>query len=492
MKFHEYVKFDARGLADLVAHGEVTIAELLDLATARADAINPQINALVRRFDARAKAQLSGRLLGPFAGVPFLLKDLMADYAGEVTSSGSALFADYVPQQDSELVRRYKAAGLVIFGKTNTPELGLTPFTEPRLFGPARNPWNLAHTPGGSSGGSGAAIAAGIVPMANGGDGGGSIRIPASCNGLVGYKPSRGLIPHGPNRGDSWWGYATEHVLSRSVRDSAAALDATAGADAGCPYATTISPTLASLNEAPQRLRIAFTAEPMTGVHMHADCRTGLAATVQRLQDLGHELVETAPRIDREAFIQSFVTMLTGETAAALQTGAKAMGRAVDLSKVEPGTRALARLGRAIRAEEASLTRLHLGKVTRDIGHWFQDYDILLTPTLGMPPFRIGALQPSMSEQVQLALLNGLPIASLIKSGKLLLQTAAKTFEWMPNTPVFNVTGQPSISLPLHWNADGLPIGMMLSARLGDDARLLRLAAQIEQAYPWFDRRPAI
>ena len=492
MKFDEYVKFDALGLADLVARGEVKSSELLDLATARADAVNPQINALVRRFDARAREQLSGRLSGPFAGVPFLLKDLMADYAGEVTSSGSALFADYVPQQDSELVGRYKAAGLVIFGKTNTPELGLTPFTEPRLFGPARNPWNLAYTPGGSSGGSGAAIAAGIVPMANGGDGGGSIRIPASCNGLVGYKPSRGLIPHGPNRGDSWWGYATEHVLSRSVRDSAAALDATAGADPGCPYATVIGPVLPSLGEVPQRLRIAFTAEPMTGLHMHADCRTGLAATVQRLQDLGHELVEAAPLIDREAFIQSFVTMLTGETAAELRAGAKAMGRTVDLSKVEPGTRALARLGRAVSAEEASLARIHMGKVTRDIGHWFQNYDILLTPTLGMPPFRLGALQPSMSEQVQLALLNGLPIAPLIKSGKLLLQTAAKTFEWMPNTPVFNVTGQPSISLPLHWNAEGLPVGMMLSARLGDDARLLRLAAQIEQAYPWFEKRPTL
>ncbi|MGQ0529012.1 MAG: amidase [Panacagrimonas sp.] len=492
MRFDEYRKHDALGLADRVARGDVTAAELLDLAIARADAVNPQINALVRRFDARARQQIAGGLQGPFAGVPFLLKDLMADYAGEVTSSGSAMFADYVPQQDSELVRRYKAAGLVIFGKTNTPELGLTPFTEPRLFGPARNPWNLAHTPGGSSGGSGAAIAAGIVPMANGGDGGGSIRIPASCNGLVGYKPSRGLIPHGPHRGDAWWGYATEHVLTRSVRDSAAALDATAGADAGCPYSTHIEPVLPRLQEAPPRLRIAFSAEPMTGLHMHADCRTGLAGTVQHLQDLGHELIEAAPRIDREAFVQSFVTMLTGETAAELRAGAQALGRRLDLRKVEPATRALARLGRAVSAEESGLARLHMNRVTRDIGHWFQNYDVLLTPTLGMPPFKIGALQASLSEQIQLALLNGLPIASLIKSGKLLLQTAAKTFEWMPNTPVFNVTGQPSISLPLHWNADGLPVGMMLSAKLGDDALLLRLAAQIEQAYPWFDKRPQL
>ena len=494
MNFDEYRQLDAMGLAEKVARREVTAAELLDLAIARADAVNPKINAIVRRFDARARQQIADGAQGAFAGVPFLIKDLSADYAGEPISSGSRFLSDYVPARDSELVRRYKAAGLLIFGKTNTPEFGLTPFTESLLFGPARNPWDTHRTPGGSSGGAGAAIAAGIVPMANGGDGGGSIRIPASCNGLVGLKPTRGLIPFGPDRGEGWWGFATEHVLSRSVRDCAAALDATAGPDAGCPYFTAPDASYLKAIAGPMRtpLRIAFTDKPLAGRTMDAECKEGLARTVKLLQDLGHECVEAAPPISRDAFLEAFIVMLAGETASTLASASRDLRRALDPRRFEPATYALARIGRVISAEQVSLARQYFGRLTRAIGHWFADYDVLLTPTLGRPPFPIGALQSTRGEQAQLALLNRLPIAGLIKSGPLLTKFAEKTFDWIPNTPVFNATGQPSVSLPLHWSREGLPVGMMFTARFADDARLLQLCAQLEQAQPWFGRVPAL
>lgn len=494
MKFEEYVRYDAIGLARLVAGKQVAASEVLDAAIARADAVNPAINAIVRRLDDHARDQIRrGGLEGPFAGVPFLIKDLAAEYGGEPISSGSRFLADYVAAQDSELVRRYKAAGLLIFGKTNTPEFGLTPFTESLLFGPARNPWNTQRTPGGSSGGAGAAVAAGIVPMANGGDGGGSIRIPASCNGLVGLKPSRGLVPFGPQAGEGWWGFTTEHVITRSVRDSAAALDATAGPDLGCPYFTPPAPSyLAAMAEPPGRLRIAFSATALVGQSMDAECRAGLERTVRLLQDLGHELVEAAPPVSREEFLRAFTIMLSGEIAATLASAARDLGRPFDPDLVEPSTLALARIGRALSAEEAALARQYIGRLTRRIGHWFADYDVLLTPTLGRPPFPIGSLQPHGLERAQLALLNRLPLARMIKSGPLLTKFAEKYFDWIPNTPVFNATGQPSISLPLHWSTEGLPVGMMFTAPLAQDARLLQLAAQLEQAQPWFDRRPPL
>lgn len=493
MKFEEYVQHDALGLAALVAQGEVSAEELLDAAIARADAVNPRLNAIVLRLDDRARLRTQTPLSGAFAGVPFLLKDLSADLAGVPTSSGCRFLSGHVPTQDAELVRRYLRAGLVIFGKTNTPEFGLTPYTEPKLFGPTCNPWNPAHTPGGSSGGSGAAIAAGIVPMASGGDGGGSIRIPASCNGLVGFKPTRGLNPFGPTHGESWWGCTSEHVLSRSVRDSAAVLDATAGPDPGCPYFTPPSGSyLAALSQPPRKLRIAFSSAPLIGRAMHPECTRGLQASVKLLEGLGHEMVEAAPPVSRDAFLQAFVTMLCGETAATLAAAARDLKRPLDPALVEPGTLALARIGRAINAEEVALARMHFGSLSREIGRWFEDYDVLLQPTLGMPPFLIGALQPGLGEQLQLAAVNRLPIAGLIKSGSLLAQVASRSFDWIPNTPVFNVTGQPSVSLPLHWTPEGLPVGMMFTARFADDARLLQLAAQIEQAQPWFGKRPPI
>ena len=494
MKFEEYARYDVLGLADLVASKQVTATELLETAIMRAESVNPKINAIVRPLYERGRKTAAGPLSGPFAGVPFLLKDLMADFAGEPITSGSRFFASFIPKQDSELVGRYKKAGLVIFGKTNTPELGITPFTEPKLFGAAHNPWNLQHTTGGSSGGSGAAIAAGIVPMANGGDGGGSIRIPASCNGLVGLKPTRGRIPTGPLRGDVWFGAATEHVLTRSVRDTAAALDATGGPDPGAPHFAPLpaTPFLKQIEQPPRKLRIAFSGKPMLGKAMHPECIAGMQATAKLLSDLGHEVVEAAPEISSEAFRYAFTAMLAGETSADFAAGAAAMGKKFNSAEVEPMTHSLIRLGRAITAQEIGIAMRMLAGFTRDIGRWFESYDMLLQPTLGRPPFPIGELQagPSMAFQTWLA--NHLPLGWLAKKPEMLLPFGERMYEWIPNTPVFNVTGQPSISLPLHWTDDSMPVGMMLTGRFADDATLLQLSAQLEKAKPWFDKRPPI
>jgi amidase len=490
MKFEEYVRHDALGLAGLVAKGDVTASELLEVAIARTETVNARINAIVRPLYARARTRIGETPMDrPFSGVPFLLKDLSAELGGEVITGGSRFFGDYVATHDSPLVRRYRDAGLVIFGKTNTPEFGLTPFTEPALYGAARNPWNLDHTPGGSSGGSGAAIAAGIVPMANGGDGGGSIRIPASCNGLVGLKPTRGRTPD--LTGESWWGCATEHVLTRSVRDCAAALDATGGPFPGNPYFTA-APEMAFLERIrtpPKPLKIAFTAQPLVGRAMDPECRKGLELTVKLLEELGHQVVDATPPVSRETFLLAFITMITSETAGIVALRARELGREPRRDELEPATRAFRRIGEAMNGADVAIARRQFLAISRAVGEWFEDYDILVTPTLGRPPFKIGALQPSLVEQLQVEALNRLPVAGLVKGGRMLLPIADKTFDWIPNTPLFNVTGQPSISLPLHWSPEGLPVGMMFTARFGDDARLLQLSAQLEQARPWFDRR---
>lgn len=494
MKFEDYVRHDGLGLAQLVASKQVSAAELLDTAIARAESVNPKLNAIIRPLYERARKDVGKNAGGPFAGVPFLIKDLMADYAGEPITSGSRFLKDYVPAQDSELVARYKKSGLVIFGKTNTPELGLTPYTEPKLFGPTRNPWNLQRTPGGSSGGSGAAVAAGIVPMANGGDGGGSIRIPASCNGLVGFKPTRGRIPTGPVRGDVWYGAATEHVLTRSVRDSAAMLDATGGPDAGPPNFAPLpaQPFLKLIETPPRKLRIAFSGKPMLGRAMHPECLKGLDATVRLLRDLGHEVVEGAPNVPNEAFRYAFSLLLAGETAADYAAAARALGRKFRGSEVEPMTHSLVRIGRCVTAEEVGLALRELAAIVREIGRWFESYDILLQPTLGMPPFEIGALQARGMVAFQTWLANHLPLGNVAKKREMMLPIGERLYEWIPNTPVFNTTGQPSISLPLHWSSDGLPVGMMLTGRFADDATVLQLSAQVEKAKPWFDKRPTL
>ncbi len=490
--FTDYTRHDGLGLAALVRSGAVSASELLETALARIEAHNPALNAVIRTRHEQVRAEATKvERAAPFAGVPFLVKDLIATLAGEPTANGNRLLANQPMPRDSELVRRFRAAGVLIAGRTNTPEFGLVPYTEPLAFGPTHNPWSLAHSPGGSSGGSAAAVAAGLVPLASGGDGGGSIRIPASCCGLFGMKPSRGMTPTGPAFGELWHGFAIEHVISRSVRDSAAMLDATAGADPGAPYAAPLPsrPFLDEVSTDPGRLRIAYTHEPLFGHGaVHADCVAGLEATARLLESLGHHVEEATPPLDREACALAFVTVLAGETRAEIEAVAKLMQRRPRAADFEPATYALGLLGSAINAAACAGAMHTLQLTARTMAPFFARHDVLLTPTLAAPPALIGALQPSAAEQRLMRIVNSLNAGWLLKVLGVIEPLAAKTFDYMPFTALFNVTGQPAMSVPLHWNAAGLPIGMQFVGRLGDDATLFRLAGQLERARPWFAR----
>jgi amidase len=488
----EYLARDATGLAELVRGGDVTPAELLDLALARIAALDPAVNAVVRLMEEDARRDAERAPAGPFAGVPFLAKDLISTYAGHPTSAGSRLLASHVWTHDSELVRRVRATGVTVVGKTNLPEWGLLPFTESELWGPCRNPWALDRTPGGSSGGSAAAVAAGMVPFAGGGDGGGSIRIPASCCGLFGLKPTRARTPTGPDLGLLWRGAVVEHVLTRSVRDSAAMLDATHGPDAGAPLEISgpRRPFLAEVGEDPEILRIAWTTEPLLGSAVHADNVAAVHDAVGLLGDLGHDLVEAGPRIDGRDFARSFVLMVAAELAADLADAADALGRRPRRGELEAPTRALALLGGSISAAEYARALRRMELTGRSVGAFFAAFDLLLTPTLAAPPPRIGELAPTPLERALLGALGALGSGRLIEAAGLLERMAEEAFAWTPWTPVFNATGQPAMSVPLHWNAAGLPIGVHFVARFGDETTLLRLASQLERARPWFGRLP--
>jgi amidase len=494
MTHDEYLARDATALAELVRAGEVTAGELLDIALERIRALNPAVNAVVRLMDEDARRDAARPPSGPFAGVPFLAKDLISTYAGHPTSAGTRLLADYVVDHDSELAKRVRASGVSVTGKTNLPEWGLVPVTEPAFWGPCRNPWATEHTPGGSSGGSAAAVAAGMVPMAGGGDGGGSIRIPASCCGLFGLKPTRGRTPTGPDFGLLWRGATVEHVLTRSVRDSAAMLDATHGPDTGAPLEIPppARPFLAEVGADPGRLRIAWTTQPTLGSRVHPECVSGVESAVRLLTELGHEAVERAPTLVGPAFSHAFLTMVTAELAADLDYVAELLGRRPGRRDLEPTTWALGLLGRAITAPEYATALRVLESAGRSVGALFEEFDVLLTPTLASPPPRIGELQPSPLETTLLRALGLLGSGRLVRLAGLLDEAVANAFELTPWTPVYNATGQPAMSVPLHWSAAGLPVGVHFVARFADEATLLRLAGQLEQAHPWFDRLPTL
>ncbi len=492
MGIREYGEYDALGLAELVRGGKVSPAELLDEALARTAAVNPQINAVVHLMERRARDEIAAGLPdGPFRGVPFLVKDLMTAVAGEPMSRGSRLFRDYVPAEDEELTCRYRRAGLVIFGKTNTPELGFTNVTEPELFGPTRNPWNLERTSSGSSGGSAAAVAARIVPAANANDGGGSIRTPASNCALVGLKPSRGRNPTGPKAPEEWFGIIGEHAVTRSVRDCAALLDATAG-DYAQQLMKLPAPERAFLEETsrdPGRLRIAFSFDPGLGKVLHPENRAALEATTAHLARLGHDLIEVRLPIETEPFVANYAALISADAAADLRAARSMVGRTATRGEVEPATWMLARLGEAQSAADLTEALWSMQTFSRRWLQWSSGFDVLLTPTVGVPPMKIGAYELSGLKRLALRILCGLPARALLSQRSRITEAFATVFEAAPYTMVANVTGQPSMSLPLHWTADGLPMGMLFTAKTGDEATLFRLAAQIEQAMPWKDRR---
>ena len=492
--FSEYSNYDGLGLAELVRKGEVEPGDLVEEAIDRIEKLNPQLNAVVYKLYDIGRAEIdSGLPTGPFRGVPFLLKDLLAAYAGVPMSSASRFFKDYVPDHDSEIVKRYKAAGLVTLGRTNAPEFGIVPFTEPELHGNANNPWDLTRTTGGSSGGAGAAVASHIVPMAHGGDGGGSIRIPASCCGIFGLKPTRGRNPSSPEY-DIWQGVVCEHVLTRSVRDSAAMLDATAGPSVGARYYTTPPerPFLEEVGTPPGRLRIAYSAYPLLGHDVHADCEQALAETVVLCEGLGHEMIEDYPRFDGFEMAKAFLTMLCAEFRADMEEGEQVMGRKATSRGFEDATWALGLLGKQMSGSTVIKAMRTIERITRKIGQFFTQYDMYLTPTLSALPVRHGELQLQGFEAIAVRLLGSLNAGGLLNAFKMIDTGARNNFDFVPYTPPFNMTGQPAMSVPLYWNEDNLPIGMHFVGQYGDEATLFRLAGQLEEAKPWKDRVPPV
>ncbi len=490
--FAEYDRYDGLGLAELVRRGDVPPAELVEEAIARVEAGNPRINAVVWKLYDSARKAAAGPLSGPFAGVPFFIKDLMAPVAGAPMSQGNRRLATVMREADAEVVTRYRKAGLVFIGKTNVPEFGLAPVTESEALGPCRNPWDLARTPGGSSGGSAAAVAAGFAPMAHATDGGGSIRAPASCCGLVGLKPTRGRTPHGPVAGEIWRGLSACHAITRTVRDSAALLDATQGADVGAPYEIKppVRPYLEEVGAPPGKLRIAYTTSPFLAPSVHPDCVEGVEATVALLKGLGHELVEATPPMEREPLVRAFMTIIAGETRADMEASARIVGSRLGFADFEAATHALGLLGKSWSAADYAGAARYLQTWSRGVGAFFAGFDVLLTPTLAAPPTLIGAMKPSPIQAAILDVIGRLNAGWFIRLSGLAPRMLQKSLSFIPYTPMFNVTGQPAMSLPLHWNQAGLPIGMQFASRWGDEATLFRLAAQLEEAKPWFDRTP--
>ncbi|TAJ90873.1 amidase [Reyranella sp.] len=470
----EYDSWDGLGMAELVRARQLHPGELLEAALERAARWNPHLNALSASFPDRARAAIADGLPdGPFQGVPFLLKSLSAMLAGAPSTLGSRLFADFVSDHDSTLVERYKRAGLVIFGMTTTPEMGLSASTETSFTGTTRNPWNLAHSPGGSSGGSGAAVAAGIVPFAHGSDGGGSIRIPASACGLFGLKPTRGRTPSGPMAGEGWGSLATSHVISRSVRDSAAALDATHGPAPGDPYcAPPVGESyLSASGTVPGRLKVALQLEPLSGVSVAPECHSAAFDAAKLLEALGHHVEEARPEGSWEELQHASWVLVASNVRLALRRRAQALGRTLSAADVDRVTWAAVEDAASMTAEAYAASVQTIHRHSRRMAAFHQTYDILLSPTLATPPVPLGAHHMDNPD----------PAA---------WREAMRAFS--PFTSLFNMSGQPAMSVPLAWSDGGLPIGVMFAAGFGEEATLFRLAGQLEAARPWMHRRPSL
>ena len=490
--FKEYRQYDATGLAELVAKKDVTAAELLEAALARAAEVHGSINAVTTPMTDIGRARAKEVLTGPFAGVPFLIKDIAQDYAGVPTTSGSRALATFKPTEHSAAVRRFLDAGLVIFGKTNTPEFALKAITEPVLFGPTRNPWNLERTPGGSSGGAAAAVAAGIVPMAGASDGGGSIRIPCSFCGLFGLRPSRGRVPSGPRAAEVWDGASSEHVVSRSVRDSARMLDALQGPDVGAPFAISKPerPYAEEVTREPGRLRIGFSVRSPIGGEVHRECVRAVEDAVKLLGQLGHDVEEAAPEVDGPDLARAYMAMYFGQVASSVAE-AKALTGARD-DDFELDTRALALLGRSLSAGEYVTARKRWNLFARALGRFHERYDLYLTPTAAYPAARIGELALPAAQRAALKGVLALDLGKALLRSGIVDKLAHENLKRTPFTQLSNLTGTPSMSVPLHWGHDGMPVGVQFIARFANEATLLRLAAQLETARPWAGRKPAL
>ncbi|MFC7343469.1 amidase [Saccharopolyspora griseoalba] len=484
MDVSEYLEHDGLGLAGLIAEGEVTAPEVLAAARERARAVNPRINAVVRRLDEHADQRAAQPLTGQFAGVPFLLKDLHQDLAGYPTSNGCRAYLNRPATWTSTVVQRWLDAGLVIFGKTNTPAFGVKGTTDPEVFGPTRNPWNLERTPGGSSGGSAAAVAAGIVPAAAASDGGGSIRIPAACNGLVGLKPGRGLVPAGPGAGEPLNGLSTNGVISRTVRDTAALLDVVIGEEADSPFAAAKPGGLLDALEAPPgRLRVGWTARCALRPEPHPEAVRAVERAAELLAELGHEVEEVDPPHDDRQLGRDFLSIWIVGQAIELARAKRETGCGDEGFELE--TLLLAALGEAASAVRTQAAQERRAEHTAALAAFHDRYDLLLTPTLAEPPIRIGSLDMPAAQRFagRLALRTG--TSRLLKHLGVVDEVVERNLAWVPFTQLANLTGRPAISLPLHRTPDDLPLGVQFVGPLRSEPTLLRLARQLEEAAPW-------
>ena len=474
MSGFNYAKHDGLGLAKLVRQKDVKPIELVDAAIERIERHNPALNAVIWTMFDRARDMAKKKLPdGPFKGVPFLLKDIMGHMEGAPNREGSRMMPPVAATFTSDLTARYLSAGLIPLGKTNVPEFGLVPTTESKLYGPARNPWNPAHSTGGSSGGSGAAVASGMVPMAHANDGGGSIRIPASACGLVGLKPTRARNPMGPQVGDVMSGLAIDHIVCRSVRDAAAMLDATAGPAPGDPYAAPDGPKswLAACRKHPGKLRIAFATAQLDGAAFHPEVEAATRQAARLCRDLGHKVDEASPPVEAEQMIGAFMTLWTGGLAMQIDMLSARTGQKPGLKRLEGLTLGLYEAGKNVSAAQYLEAVALLQGIARQVAAWHARYDVWITPVLATPPMPIGTIDFNERD---------------------VMKGFAPILGYVPFTPLQNATGQPAIALPLHLSADGLPVGVQFVGRVGEEALLLQLARTIEKAAPWKDRHPSI
>ena len=472
----DYTSLDATAMAACVARGDISAAELIDAAMRAIAQVNPQVNAVLQTLADSALGSLAMLPAdAPFRGVPFVIKELGVSAAGVAQDMGSRLTQGFTPGADSELMARFRRAGLLLIGTAQTPEFGYSPTTETTLHGPVHNPWDLARSAGGSSGGSAAAVAAGMVPLAHANDGGGSIRIPAGCNGLVGLKPSRDRIPTGPGSADPLSGLAIDFAVTRSVRDCAALLDAVAGPDLGAPSLCIppARPFIEEVGAATGRLRVAFSTTAASGGSVHPECVRAVHRTVDQLAALGHSVVEAAPVFDWERFLETVHVLWCAGTAAPVLSVATALGRKPSPDNMEAVSWACFEDGLRFSAGDLLAAMAHHNAVARSVAPFFEQYDVLVTPTIAQLPATLGTLNQN-------------------KAGMSAMAWTRQVFDYCPFTPLFNTTGQPAMSLPLHWTDAGLPVGVQIVGRFGGESAMLRLAAQLEQAMPWAARRAPV
>jgi len=473
----EYENFDATGLAGLVASGAASPGDLLDQALLRVAAHNPTLNAVVNIQEAVARRIISRGPQGPLAGVPFLLKDLGCEAVDFPSHNGSRLFANTQYRRNSAIYDRIAATGAVTFGRTTSPEGGIGAATEAAVYGgPTRNPWNPDHTSGGSSGGAGAAVAAGIVPAAHGSDGGGSVRIPASSCGLFGFKATRASLPDGPDAGEGWAGMSIDGFLTRSVRDAALLHDACTGPDIGAPYRAPalLETHLQAITHPPPPLRIALCDTTLTGQPIHPECRAAVLAAASLLQGLGHHIEPARPQADTNGMMRAWTGIVACGTALSMQQAVAARGTPLGREEVEGVTRGAIAYAATLSGADylAAVGKIHA--YGREMAGFFAEYDILLTATLAEPPAKVGWFSHATEDYLGYRL------------------GPDGIFAYSPFCAAFNASGQPAASLPLHWTVAGLPVGVHLAARCGADDLLFSLCAQLEAAAPWFHRRPPV